>query len=176
VGDLVHKVARVGQVGGDGHAHAQGEHVLVVVHEALHQGLGEGVEGAHEVGLVLLLEADAATHGVGGVVLEDAASGEVGHVDAAGLAGVAQGQHPGHVCADRLKPVALAPVHVRTTGDAGGVEDVGGLDAVELRLELGALLQAEVSVAPVRPLRLQQLPEQPADPPAAPHHEVPRPR
>eukprot|EP00959_Pyramimonas_sp_CCMP1952_P083263 1740350-Pyramimonas_sp.AAC.1 len=83
VGDLVHEVARVGQVGGDGHAHAQREHMLVVVHEALHQCLGEGVEGAHEVGFVILLEADTAAHGVGGVVLEDAAGGEVGHVDAA---------------------------------------------------------------------------------------------
>jgi len=170
VGDLVHKVARVGQVGGDGHAHAQGEHVLVVVHEALHQGLGEGVEGAHEVGLVLLLEADAATHGVGGVVLEDAASGEVGHVDAAGLAGVAQGQHPRHVCADRLHLVALAPVHVRAARHARCVQHVCGLYPIQLLLHLLALLQATGGVVPVSPLRLQQLAEDAADPAGPSEH------
>ena len=71
--DLCDEVAGVGEVGHDGHAHAQREHVGVLLQQGLHDGLGVGVVGAGEVGDVRLLEALTGVLGEVVVVVEDAA-------------------------------------------------------------------------------------------------------
>ena len=48
------------------------------------------------------------------------------------LAQVAEVKHPYHVRPDSLGLVVLAPVHVGAACHAGGVEDVGGTDLVQL--------------------------------------------
>jgi len=145
--------------------------MLVVSHQTFHHSLGERVERPYEVWLVLLREPNPASHRVVLVVLKDAPGGKVGHVDAACLAGIAQRENARHVCADRRQPVGLAPVHIWPSCDARGIEHVRGLDAVQRLLQLGALLQPEVGVLPLRALRRQQLAQDAANPPRAAHHQ-----
>ena len=140
----------------DGHAHAQDEARGVAPEHGLHETLRLGVEALVEVGDVVLREADARPEGMGVVVFEDAPRGIDRAVNAALVAEVGEVERADDVGADGFGHVVLAPVDVRTAGDAGGHEDVGGLDVVELRGDVGAVLAAGVGEDEFDALLLEQ--------------------
>ncbi len=107
-----------------------------------HESLRLGVEAFVEVGFVLFGEADPRPEGVGVVVFENAPRGVDGAVDVPFIAQVGNVERADNVGADGVGFVILAPINVGTTGNAGGVEDVGGSDGVELRCHVGAVLDA----------------------------------
>ena len=100
--NLGDEVARVGQVADDGHAHAQHEDIGVLAQEGLDHGLGVGVVGAREVGLVVFREALARTLGERVIVVEDASRGVCGEVDARGVADVREVEHSQDVGPDGI--------------------------------------------------------------------------
>ena len=134
--------------------------------------LGLRVEAPGKVGLVLLLEALAA-HGVLLVVLVDAARREDGAVDAAEEAAVGEVEGADDVAPYGSLLVVLAPVDVGTAGDASGVEDVGGLDAVELGEHGLAVLHADRGAVDLLALRLEEGREVAGDPALAAPDEIP---
>ena len=58
----------------------------------------------------------------------------------------------------------FAPVDIRAAGDAGGVEDMGGLDGGDVGLEGGAVLEAAGTIHEIDPLLLTELAKQTANP------------
>lgn len=121
----------MGEVVADGHSHAQDEAAGVAFEHGLHVALGLGVEALVEVGHVLFGESDAGAERMFVVVFEDAARGVDGAVDVALVAQVGEVQRANDVGPYGVGPVIFAPVDVGAAGDAGGHEDVGGLDCVE---------------------------------------------
>lgn len=77
------------------------------------------------------------------VVLVDATSGKDSNVDAFEEAAVGQVQCTNNIGAHRLLLVVLAPVDIGTSCAAGSIEDVGGLDALELGNDSLAVLHAD---------------------------------
>mmetsp|Transcript_4159 Transcript_4159/g.7066 ORF Transcript_4159/g.7066 Transcript_4159/m.7066 type:complete len:274 (+) Transcript_4159:909-1730(+) len=148
--------------------------MLVVSHQTFHHSLGERVERPYEVWLVLLREPNPASHRVVLVVLKDAPGGKVGHVDAACLAGIAQRENTCNVCAHRLHLMGLAPVHIWPACHTRRVQDVRGLQVIQLILYLLPFLQATAGILPVSSLCLQQLAQDAANPSRAPEHQVSR--
>lgn len=132
----------MGQIVADGHADAKCEAVGVAFEHGLHVSLGLGVERLIEVGGVFFGEANARAQGVLIVVFEDAAGGVDGAVDIALVAEINEVKCSNNVSANSIGLVIFAPVDVRTAGDTGGHEDVGGLDAVELGGYVAAVLNA----------------------------------
>lgn len=98
------------------------------------------------------------------VVLENAPCGVVNEHKAAFTADVGECQRPHNVGADGLHLVGLAPVDVGAAGDAGGVEDVGGIDGGEVGFEGGAVLEAAGAVLEANALGLAYLAEEAANP------------
>lgn len=105
-------------------------------------GLGLRVETATEVGLVRLSKSRS-TPWVRIVVLVDAASGKDSNVNALEEAAVGQVQCADNIGTHRLLLVVLAPVDIGTSRAAGSIEDVGGLDALELGDDSLAVLHAD---------------------------------
>lgn len=105
-------------------------------------GLGLRVEAAAEVGLVCLGKPGAVPR-VLLVVLVDAARRENGDVNALEEAAVGQVEGANDVGTHRVFFVVLAPVDVGPPRAAGGVEDVGGLDALKLGYDGLAVLHAD---------------------------------
>lgn len=104
--------------------------------------LGLRVEAAVEVGLVRL-EESRPVPGVALVVLVDASRGKDSDVNAGQVAGVGQVEGADDIVAHRLLPVGLAPVDVGAAGGPSSVENVGGLDALELGNDSLAVLHAD---------------------------------
>lgn len=102
-----------------------------------------------------------------GIVLEDAAGGVVDEDEALLPADVGEGEGADDVGADGLDLVGLAPVDVGASGDAGGVEDVGGVDGGDVGLEGGAVLEAAGAVDVVDLLGVAELAEEAANPAGA---------
>mmetsp|Transcript_18027 Transcript_18027/g.46182 ORF Transcript_18027/g.46182 Transcript_18027/m.46182 type:complete len:255 (+) Transcript_18027:412-1176(+) len=163
--DLVDEVAVELQVVADGHAHAEGADVWVVLHHVLDERLCVRVEGAVEVRSVLLLKAFTAAERMRLVVLEDAAGREECHVDAALVGGVGDVHRADHVGPKGLHLVRLAPVHVGPASHARRVEDVRWLHAVELSGELLAVLEPRGRVLVLDPFLRAQIAEESAQPP-----------
>jgi len=112
---------------------------------------------------------------MGVVVQVDAARGEDGAVDPALEAGVGQVQGADGVGAHGFLFVVLAPIDVGTAGAAGGVEDVGGLDAVQLGQDALAVLHADRRAEDLLALLLKELLEVAGHPTlAAPDEEAVR--
>mmetsp|Transcript_22185 Transcript_22185/g.59842 ORF Transcript_22185/g.59842 Transcript_22185/m.59842 type:complete len:345 (-) Transcript_22185:26-1060(-) len=164
--DLVDEIAMELQVVADGHTHPQDARVWVVFHHVLHVGLGVGVEGAVEVGLVLLLEADARAELMLVIVLKDAPRGEHGAVDTALVGEVRQIERADDVHSDGLRLVRLAPVHVWPASHTRSVEHVCWLHLIKLlgeglaileasggKLELDALFRAHLAQPAPQPAR-----------------------
>lgn len=103
--------------------------------------LGLGIEAARKVGRVGL-EETWAVPGVLLVVLVDAAGCEDGAVDALEEAAVGQVQSTNDIGSHGVLLVVLAPVDIGAAGAASSVENVGGLDTVELLEDLLAVLHA----------------------------------
>lgn len=136
-----------------------------------HVGFGLGVEAASKVGRVGL-EKTWAVPGVLLIVLVDAAGGEDGAVDALQEAAVGQVEGADDIGPHGFLLVVLTPVDVGATGAAGGVEDMGRLDAVELLEDLLAVLHAHSGGMHVFALRLEDVLEMTGDPAlAAPDQE-----
>lgn len=129
---------------------------------------GLGIERSDKIGSVLLLEADTGAERVGGVVLEDASGGVVDEDEAFLPADVGERERADDIGADGLDLVGLAPVDVGAAGDAGGVEDVGGLGGGDVGLEVGPVLEAARAVDVVDVLGLAELAEEAANPAGAP--------
>lgn len=91
-------------------------HIGELVQQVLHHGLAVGVVRPREVGLVLLGETRPAND-VRVVVVEDAPGAVVGHVDAARMGDVSQGEAAQHVCTDGLN------LHSRQDSGGPGGED-----------------------------------------------------
>lgn len=87
-------------------------------------GFNLGIEGSDEVGSFLLLESDLGSKLVSIVVFKDTSSGVIDEYETSLPAQVGESQSPNHVGPDRLHFVRFAPVNVRPTRHAGGVEDV----------------------------------------------------
>lgn len=104
-------------------------------------GLGLGVEAASEIGSVSFKETWAVPR-VLLVVLVDAAGSKDGAVNALEEAAVGQIKGSDDIGSHGILLVILTPVDIRATGAASGVENMGGLDAVELFEDLLAVLHA----------------------------------
>eukprot|EP00968_Pinguiococcus_pyrenoidosus_P018502 scaffold1944_cov241-Pinguiococcus_pyrenoidosus.AAC.16 len=166
--DLGDEVARA-EVVADRHAHAETEDVRNVPKQLLQQALGEGVEGAGEVGpvhgIVLLEGAHVAPgavllqdrHRVVVVVFEDTARGEQ----------LSRAQRADDVGADGLQLVILAPVHIRPARHPGGAQDVRGLLAVQLRFHALAVLEPNAAHYELLSLRGEQVLQHAAQPAVA---------
>lgn len=126
----------------DGHAHTKDHTGGITLEHGFHISLRLGVEALVEVGFVFFGEANARPEGVSVVIFEDAPSGVDGAVDVAFIAQVGNVECANDVGTDSLGFVIFAPINVGTAGNAGGVEDVGGLDRVELGGHVGAVLDA----------------------------------
>jgi len=81
-----------------------------------------------------------------GVVLEDAVGGVVDENEAVVAADVGEGEGSDDVGSDGLDFVGFAPIDVGAARDAGGVEDVSGLELGYVGLEGGAVLEAAGAV------------------------------
>ncbi len=79
---------------------------------------------------------------MGVVIFEDAPGGVDGAVDVAFIAQVGDVESANDIGTDSLGFVIFTPINVGTAGNAGGIEDVGGLDTVELGGHVGAVLDA----------------------------------
>lgn len=101
------------------------------------------------------------------IVLEDAAGGVVDEDQPLLPAHVSQRQRADDVGADRLHLVRLAPVDVGAAGDAGGVEDVGGLDGGDVGLEGCPVLEPARAVDVDDVLGVAELAEEAANPAGA---------
>ena len=111
-----------------------------------HHGLCLGIERSDKVGGVLLLEPDARPERVTRIVLENA-PGRIVNEDQPPLSAyVSEGQGADHVGPDGLDLMGFAPIDVGAAGDAGGVEDVGGLNIGDVGLERAAILEAAGAV------------------------------
>ena len=154
--DLRNEIA-MAEIVADGHAHAQNKAVGVAFEHGFHVALSLRVEALVEVGDVVLREANAGSEWVGVVVFEYASRCVNGAVNSALVAQIGEVERADDVGADRLGHVILAPVDVWTAGDAGGHEDVGGLDVVELRGDVGAVLAACVGEDEFDALFLEQV-------------------
>ncbi len=117
--------------------------------------LGLGVEATVKVRLVGL-EVAGAVPGVRLVVLVDAASGEDGDVNALEEAGVGQVEGADDVGAHGGLLVVLAPVDVGAAGGTGSVQDVGGLDPLELGQDGLAVLHADGGAVDLLALGLEE--------------------
>ena len=104
--------------------------------------LGLRVKAPSEISRIRLQEA-LPTNRMLLVILVNAPRSEHGNVDALEEAGVGEVEGADDVAADGGLLVVLAPVDVGAAGAAGGVEDVGGLDAVELGEDGLAVLHAD---------------------------------
>jgi hypothetical protein len=132
-----------------------------------HHCLGLGIERSDEVGRVLLLEPDSRPERVTRIVLEDTPSGVVDQHQAFLSAHVGQGQSSDDIGPDGLDLVGLAPVHVGSAGDSGGVEDVGGLHGRQVGDERRAVLETAGAVREVYALGLAEPPKHAAYPAGA---------
>jgi hypothetical protein len=117
--------------------------------------LGLRVETAVEVGLVCLEEARPVPW-VGIVVLVDAAGSKDGAVDALLKAGVCQVKRSNDIGPHGSLLVVFAPVNVRPACAAGSVQDVGGLDAVQLGQDSLTVLHANGCAGDFLSLLLQE--------------------
>ncbi len=107
-----------------------------------HVSLRLGVEAFVEVGFVLFGEANSRPEGMGVIIFENAPGGVDGAMNVPFVAKVGNVKRTDDIGADGLGFVIFAPINVGTAGNAGGVEDVGGSDGVELQCHVGAVLDA----------------------------------
>lgn len=87
------------------------------------------------------------------VVVEDAASSVVRHVNVLAVADIGEGEAPDDVGADGLNLVVLTPVHVGAACYAGAVEHMGGLDALDVGEDALTVLQASSRKVKVQALQ-----------------------
>lgn len=133
----------------------------------LYHGLSLGVERSDKIRSILLLEADAGSEGVTGIVLEDAAGGVINENQTFVSADVSKRKGADDISPYGLDLMRFAPVDVGPTGHPGRVEDVGGLDGGDIGFEGGAVLEAAGAVGEVNGLSLAELAEQAPDPASA---------
>lgn len=92
-----------------------------------HHGLSLGIKRADEIRRILLLEPDPGPERMLRVVLENAPGGIINQNQTPLPAHIGQGEGSDDVGPYGLDLVRLAPVDVGAAGDAGGVDDVGGV-------------------------------------------------
>ena len=141
LGDLGDEVTGV-EVIADWHAKSENQSVGVVLHDLFNVCLGLGVEGAVKVGLVGLEETWTANW-VGLIVGVDAAGSEDGDVNALQEAGIGQVQGANDIVSDGVLLVVLTPVDVGAASGTSSVEDVSGLDLLQLGDDSFAVLHAD---------------------------------
>jgi len=113
------------------HANSQDHAVGVVLQHGFHVPLGFTVKGSIEVGSVFLGETDSGSLGVFLVVYEDASGGVNGAVDSPLQAKIGEIQGSDDIGSNSFGLVDFAPIDVGTSGDSGGVQNVGGLHFVQ---------------------------------------------
>ena len=113
-----------------------------------------GIKAAREIGRVCLHIART-TDRVSVVVMVDTARREDGTVNAGERTAVGQVEGADDVGPHGFLLVVFAPVDIRTSRAAGAVEDVRGLDLVQLGLDGFAVLHADGGHVNVLPLALQ---------------------
>lgn len=126
----------------DRHANSQNQTVLVTLEHGFHVSLGLAVEGAVKVRSILLGKANARSLGVLLVVDKDASGGVDGAVNSAFQTQIGKIEGSDDVGADGVGLVGFAPINVGASGDTSGVQDVSGLELIELLGNGFAVLKA----------------------------------
>jgi len=126
------------------------------------------VEAALEIGRVRFCKTGS-TNGVSLIVMIDTTGGKNGAVDASKEAAIGKVEGSDHVGSHGFFLVILAPVDIGAAGTTGTVQNMGGLDLVELGLDGFSVLHAHRSHVNFFTLTLQKGFEVASDPaPASP--------
>jgi hypothetical protein len=133
--------------------------------------LGLRIKGAVKVGFVGLQVARA-TDGVLLVIGVDAASGEDREVNLLEEANICQVEGSNDIAADGLLLVVFAPINIGAAGATSTVQDVGGLDLLDLLNHSLAVLHANCGGEDLLALALEEGLEMASDPSLATPDEV----
>jgi len=143
--NLGDEVAGILEVLDNGHAHAEGKDIRELLKEALNHSLSKGVIRTGKVGLVALLEALARTLREVIVVVENATSAKVSHVDILKLANIRKIEASDDVGANSLNLVGFTPINVGATSNTGSVQDVSRLVLLNISKDGSAIFKPSVT-------------------------------